>query len=115
MPRSFRVITNTDPETGYVYAFGVSDITDAEWEAENKLKTKRQSISEKYKYVNDEEVRPRLVTFKVNQLYGMEEQKEMAHAVCAYMNKIAQAQSEAVKQHSLLEVLTSKAAEYKEE
>lgn len=114
MARQYRVITNRDIDTGIVNSYGVSDITDKEWELEEKLKKTRTSISDKFKYVHNEEIRPRVATFMVTQLYGAEEQNAMAWALAEYMNKLADAQNQALQQNSLLEVLTSKAAQYKE-
>jgi hypothetical protein len=112
MPRYYRVITTVDESTGRNTAFGVSDITDDEYEIEKKLAKKREG-HERYKYQYNEEIRPRVATFQVTGLYGADEQKELAHALCAFMNKYAEARDHALKQNSLVDVLTSNAAEYR--
>jgi hypothetical protein len=111
MARRFRVVTTTDQDTGRKTAYGVTDITDAEYEIEQKL-AKTRSVNEKFKYNFNEEVRPRVATFVVSQLYGQEEQEALAYALVDYMNKVLDSQAQALQQNSLLEVLTTKAAEY---
>jgi hypothetical protein len=111
MARRFRLITNTDPDTGRKISFGVSDITDEEYEVEKKL-AKTRDVTARHKYSINEEMRPRLATFMVSGLYGADEQEKMAQALCEFMNKVADSREQALQQNSLVEVLTSKAAEY---
>jgi hypothetical protein len=89
----------------------VSDITDEEYALEQTI-AKSRELNERWRYHYNEEVRPRLATFQVSALHGADEQEEMARALCDFMNKVAVAQEQAIKQNSLVEVLTSKAAEY---
>lgn len=112
MVRQFRVVTTFDKDSPEVItAFGVTDMSDKEFDREQRLKSKRNG-SDIFKYKNQEEVRPRLATFEVSGLYGQEEQEERAWELCRFMNKMQDSINEAVSQHSLMDVLTAGAAGY---
>lgn len=114
MSRTYRVVTTYhDEDPDIILAFGVTDISDAEFEREKRLKAKRTS-GELIKFKNQEEIRPRLATFEVSGLYGQDEQNNRAWELCDYMNKMRRAMDDAVSQHSLMDVLTAGSAQYKE-
>lgn len=112
MSRTYRLGSSKDKETGEITAYYVTDITDDEFEREQRLDAKRK-IHEQYLYIGNEQIRPRVATFPVSQLYPAEDQKARAETLINYMNKITQAANEAMSQTALLDVLMKDMAEYK--
>lgn len=114
MTRTYRLGTTTDTETQEITAYYVTDITDDEFEREKKIDSKR-NIQQQYTYASNEQIRPRVATFPVSQLYPADDQKARAETLITYMNKITEAAEEAMSQTALMDVLMKDMAEYKDE
>lgn len=114
MTRTYRVGKQFDTDTQEIQTYYVTDMTDDEFEREQKLSMKR-NLTEQFLYRYNEQIRPRIATFPVSQLYTEDDQKQRAQVLCDYMNKITDAAKQAMSQTALMDVLMKDMAEYKEE
>lgn len=113
MTRTYRLGILKDTETDEVTGYYVSDITDDEFAREQKIHEKRD-YNARLVYHCNEQIRPRIATFPVSQLYPKEDQKARAQTLISYMNKITQAANEAMSQTALIDVLMKDMADHKD-
>lgn len=102
--RRFQLWHNKNPTTKLVLAYFVSDQTKEELEQENLLEDQR-TTSERIRYLGQEQIRPRLATFPVSQLYDDETQRRRAQMLCDYMNRIQEAIDQAEKHAILIDAI----------
>lgn len=98
--RKYQTWFNKNNETGRVNCWFVSDQTEEENEQERKLREDRDT-RERWRYHNQEEIRPRVATFPVSQLYDSETQERRARMLCDYLNRLLEAAEEA-ERHAVL-------------
>lgn len=98
--RKYNTWFNKNSETDRINAWFVSDMTEPEMEDERKL-WKDRTESERIQYLSQEELRPRVATFPVSQLYDSETQERRAKMLCDYLNKIQDALDQA-ERHAIL-------------
>ena len=107
MARRFSVWTSKDLKGDVVELF-VSDQTTEECHKSYE-KIKGSDVATRYKYASQEYYRPRVASFPISQLYDLETQEHRAKMLCDYMNKMQEAQDQAVSQTALLDILSAKA------
>lgn len=98
--RKYNVWFNKNNDTGRIQAWFVTDITESEMEDERAI-CKDRTQNERIRYISQEELRPRVATFPVSQLYDSETQERRAKMLCDYLNRILEATDEAEK-HAIL-------------
>ena len=91
-------------DTGRIQAWFVSDITESEMEDERTLH-KGRDTNGRIRYMNQEELRPRVATFPVSQLYDSETQERRAKMLCDYLNRILEATEQAEKHAILIDAI----------
>jgi hypothetical protein len=102
--RPYRTWFNKNNDTGLVNCWFVSDQTEEENEQERKL-GKDRDVHERWRYHNQEEIRPRVATFPVSQLYPSDEQERRAKMLCDYLNRIREATEQAEKHAILIDAI----------
>lgn len=98
--RKYQIWYTRDNTTDLVKAWFVSDQTEKDHEQERKLKEHRNR-DDHIQYLQQEQIRPRVATFPVSQLYDSETQQRRAQMLCDYLNRILEATDEA-ERHAVL-------------
>lgn len=102
--RKYQTWFNKNSDTGRIQAWFVSDITEPEMEDERALYKDRTHL-ERVRYISQEELRPRVATFPVSQLYDSETQERRAKMLCDYLNRILEATEQAEKHAILIDAI----------
>jgi hypothetical protein len=106
MKRTYAIWNSRSNETNEITDFWVSDITTEEHERSQKL-FEKLTFREQVKYHNQEQIRPRIATFPVSELYSADEQRNRARMLCDYLNKIQEAKERAESETAFIDVLTA--------
>jgi hypothetical protein len=106
--RKYQIWFNKNSDTGRIQTWFVSDITEPEMEDE-RIIHKDRTQNERIRHMSQEELRPRVATFPVSQLYDSETQQRRAKMLCDYLNKIEDARRHAESQTALVDLLTAQA------
>lgn len=106
MKRTYNIWSTRSSETNEITDFWVSDITAEEHERSQKLYEKL-TFNEQVKHRSQEQIRPRIATFPVSELYSEEEQRNRARMLRDYLNKIQEAKERAESETAFIDVLTA--------
>lgn len=104
MARKYSVWNQSNKETGRKVCWFVTDMTQQECDQERQLESDR-NIRDQVRYAHQEEIRPRVATFPVSQLYDSETQERRAQMLADYLNRIQEALDQAEKHAILIDAI----------